>query len=179
MAVLKAKSIDEFVRDAVLDCHATIPVAASVNVTCMPTGNFPDGTRTFSLKAEYSVDTVLRVSYSGTISLDRGDVLPDYAKIMGQMIGRFGIQAGIEKLRGFYARKIELDTDSLRRFMSAGVVADMLGVATSRVVDAYYRNYKREPAGNCFGFPDVVRIAGQLGLSDEQLLKRLEAYHKA
>ncbi len=183
MAAKRIKSIDEFVKEIILDCYRELPNKAQVLVVCERESGQADGSTTYGLEAVYSVGRDERYIYSDTVSLDPNDKLPNYAESIRNMIVKHGIPASNSetvvkiKQKEVPAGLVEISCLSLKKqALNAGLVADFLGVSTASVVKAYLALHKREPVSTCIYLPEVMTIAKKLRLSDEHIMKSMEIY---
>ncbi len=183
MAAKRIRSIDEFVKEIILDCYRELPNKAQVLVVCERESGQADGSTTYGLEAVYSVGRDERYIYSDTVSLDPNDKLPNYAESIRNMIVKHGIPASNSetvvkiKQKEVPAGLVEISCALLRgRILNSGMVADLLGVSTADVVKAYFKAHKKEPVGHCMYFPEIMSVAKQLRLTDEHVLKCIEVY---
>jgi hypothetical protein len=180
----KISSIDVFVKDAVIDFYSSLPVNAAIDVVCRQRAVLGDGTGVFELNAQYRADGVEKDRYFGIVSLDKGEELPNHAVLVQQMLGKYGIEARLSegtaeaRQQQISLRTLEFSGGEFRRqTLTAGLVAEILGIATAQAVNAYRTIHTREPVGETLNYFDLMQIAGKLGFDNERILNCLEAFN--
>jgi hypothetical protein len=186
MAIPKILSIDEFVKQVVIDCYATLPEKGNVIVTCQRESvDIQEGDTIYSLDALYTSEKGANIHYQGPIRIGRRERLDNYGHVIGGVIQKYGIpveySSGTVQIerKTVPANVVELYTKGIRkRDMDAGIIASILEVAPNDIVREYYKQYKRDPKME-FNSADLVWFAQKLGMDRDALLDRLQKhYHR-
>ncbi len=186
MALPSILTIDEFVKQVVMDCYSTLPEKGNVFVVCIrESSDIQEGSTIYNLQALYTSEKGAKLQYQGPIVVGRRERLDNYGHVIGGAINKYGIPvkflAGNVKIKRktVPADVIELYTNDIRRRdMDAGIIASILDVAPNDIVREYYKQYKRDPKTE-FNSADIVWFANRLGLDRDTLLDRLQKhYHR-
>ncbi|MEM4240382.1 MAG: hypothetical protein QXM31_02665 [Candidatus Woesearchaeota archaeon] len=168
--VPKQKTLEEFIGEIVIDCIANLPRHPVLDVFSRCVDTAADGSKGYSIEFAYSGQK--KLDHVIFIRLDPGEKPDNYAAIAAGMLAQYNITCGKNDSR------LSLNLALVaRKNLSAGIVAELLGIPTANVVKAYRNYFGREPEGDCMSIRDVFNIAQLTGISDAVFLKSIKNFY--
>ena len=178
-------TIDEFLKEIILDCWNGRVDTGQIDVRLSKNGSSGDGTKHYRLDARYTFTPASerrseeRTFTDPTITVDSTETYSAHecACSIEQMLLKHGVPA-VQEGDCIGIRGRELLTSDLATSQATAILNAVPGrtIADYRMDALYQRLFGRDPSRLCINGPRFMRICKEFGLTDNDILSRLLAY---